>query len=188
MDNSPATAKVVLIGNTGVGKTSIANAICRDEFASPNSLPTIGMSQLIYNFESDYVKLTIHFWDTAGQERFKSLTPSYLRGAHLCFVVFALNEPDSFTGIEGWVEIVRDYDPRMPIVLVGNKADLKNEVSTEEIGTALGKFGIERYHRTSAVTKLGIGEIVRDNIDLIQCEAVECHGPVANVDAANKCC
>ena len=117
------TYKLILVGNSNTGKTSIINRYINDKFT--NKLPpTIGMEL------EDFTKLTI--WDTAGQERFQAMTSSLYRGAHIIMFVYDVTNMDSFSGLEKWF---RDYKSFGEIdavkLLIGNKTDLNPIVPTE---------------------------------------------------------
>jgi len=89
-------AKIVLLCDTGVGKTSLALRFTQDVF-QPRINPTIGASFLMKNMEIDDQKLKLQIWDTAGQERFRSLAPMYYRGASAAIVVYDICSPQSFS-------------------------------------------------------------------------------------------
>jgi len=115
--------KIVLLGDSSVGKTCLAVRFVMDKF-SKNEEPTIGAAFLAKNmtFEGRAFKLSI--WDTAGQERYKSLAPMYYRGAKAAVVVYDLTHLDSFIGAKRWVTELQNNQPGCFIILVGNKSDI----------------------------------------------------------------
>ncbi len=161
MNNNKYVFKVILVGDTGVGKTSIIRFFsCGDKVMSRQqcNIPTIGIDFVIKNIkESDYnVKLQI--WDTSGQERFKCITNSYYRGANTCIFVFSLNDKKTFDNINTWYQECLEHDGIGTKILVGAKHDLTREVTPEEIKVVCQKYNFI-YTETSAVTGVGIVEL-----------------------------
>jgi small GTP-binding protein len=170
MNASLRNFKAVLLGDTGVGKTSLVQAVCFDEMANPDHLPTIGASLRIFTYHADGFDVGIEFWDTAGQEKYDALVPTYLHNAHICYLVFDLNNAKSFSSLEKWTNRIRELLPDAPIILIGNKSDLEEEpplISNDQIEMAKERFEFANYQRTSAVDRTGVQEIVRGNIELI---------------------
>jgi small GTP-binding protein len=170
MNASARDVKAVVLGNTGVGKTSLIHAFCSNEKADPEHLPTIGAAVLRFPYHADGFDAVIHFWDTAGQERFDALVPTYLRNAQICYLVFALDDPTTFDGLEKWTNQIREIVPEAPIVLIGNKSDVEDNpplISNDQIEIAKERFGFANYQRTSAADLTGVQEIVRENIEVI---------------------
>jgi small GTP-binding protein len=170
MNESVRNVKAVVLGNTAVGKTSLIQAVCFDEMANAEHLPTIGASLLKFTYQADGFDAVIHFWDTAGQEKFHSLVPMYLKHSHICYLVFALNNLKSFDDLEKWTNQIREILSNVPIILIGNKSDVEEQpplISNDQIEMAKERFGFANYQRTSAVDLTGVQEIVRGNIELI---------------------
>merc|ERR1719313_1581927 len=131
--------KVVLIGDSEVGKSNLLLRFTRDEF-NLESRSTIGVE-----FASKAVKLSdgkiakAQIWDTAGQERYRAITSAYYRGALGALLVYDVAKRTSFESIERWLSELKDHaDMNIQTMLVGNKSDLQHlrTVSTEE-GKAL---------------------------------------------------
>lgn len=134
-------AKVVLLGDTGVGKTSIALRYCQNVFYSRLN-PTIGASFLTKAIVVDGVKIKLQIWDTAGQERFRSLAPMYYRGACAAIVVYDISNPQSFDQLKSWLhELQLTLQEQIVVALVGNKADLPGQRAVELDQVA--RFGAE---------------------------------------------
>ena len=127
--------KLVLLGDTAVGKSCLVVRFVRDEFFEFQE-PTIGAAFLTQSVQLDSSVVKFEIWDTAGQERYRSLAPMYYRGAAAAIVVFDLSNKDSYNGAKSWVkELLRRGDPNVVIALAGNKADLppsQRKVETEE--------------------------------------------------------
>eukprot|EP00537_Pseudo-nitzschia_pungens_P007367 CAMPEP_0172377568 /NCGR_PEP_ID=MMETSP1060-20121228/68971_1 /TAXON_ID=37318 /ORGANISM="Pseudo-nitzschia pungens, Strain cf. cingulata" /LENGTH=194 /DNA_ID=CAMNT_0013105263 /DNA_START=571 /DNA_END=1155 /DNA_ORIENTATION=+ len=123
--------KLVLLGDTAVGKSCLVVRFVRDEFFEFQE-PTIGAAFLTQTVALDDSTVKFEIWDTAGQERYRSLAPMYYRGAAAAIVVYDITNPDSFTGAKSWVkELQRRGDPNVVIALAGNKADLESRRKVE---------------------------------------------------------
>ncbi|KAL7580045.1 hypothetical protein ACA910_005030 [Epithemia clementina (nom. ined.)] len=123
--------KLVLLGDTAVGKSCLVVRFVRDEFFEFQE-PTIGAAFLTQTVQLDDATVKFEIWDTAGQERYRSLAPMYYRGAAAAIVVYDITNPDSFTGAKSWVkELQRRGDPNVVIALAGNKADLEGRRKVE---------------------------------------------------------
>ncbi|TFJ86165.1 hypothetical protein NSK_002373 [Nannochloropsis salina CCMP1776] len=116
--------KLVLLGDTAVGKSCLVVRFVRDEFFEYQE-PTIGAAFLTQAVVLEDSTVKFEIWDTAGQERYRSLAPMYYRGASAAIVVYDVTNAESFKGAKSWVkELQRRGDPSVIIALAGNKADL----------------------------------------------------------------
>ncbi|KAK9217327.1 hypothetical protein WN943_005954 [Citrus x changshan-huyou] len=122
--------KVVLIGDSGVGKSNLLSRFTRNEFCL-ESKSTIGVEfatrtlQKIRTVELDGKTIKLQIWDTAGQERFRTITSSYYRGAHGIIIVYDVTGMESFNNVKQWLnEIDRYANDSVCKLLVGNKCDL----------------------------------------------------------------
>ena len=124
--------KIIFTGDSGVGKTSIINSIMGQKF-SPEYEPSIGVDffSKTIRYKGRLIKLQI--WDSAGQEKFRSLIPNYIRGSSLIFLVFAIDNKESFQHLNEWIDFILNVE-NGNIVIVGNKIDLKDsrQVTKEE--------------------------------------------------------
>ncbi|CAI0442668.1 unnamed protein product [Linum tenue] len=163
-DSKSLRVKLVLLGDSGVGKSCIVLRFVRGQF-DPTSKVTIGasfLSQTIALQDSTSVKFEI--WDTAGQERYAALAPLYYRGAAVAVIVYDITSPESFNKAQYWVkELQKHGSPDIVLALVGNKADLheSREVPTQdgvEYAEKNGMFFIE----TSAKTADNIGHLFQE--------------------------
>jgi small GTP-binding protein len=135
-----AHVKLVLLGETTVGKTSIIAVSDGNPF-TPDQSATVGACFHIKTMKSKNSVVKTHIWDTAGQERFRALAPMYYRDAQFALLVYAIDNRESFDEIDSWYDaLVQDCSPMPHIVLVANKIDLVDcrQVSLEE-GRALAK-------------------------------------------------
>lgn len=124
--------KIIFTGDSGVGKTSIINSIMGQKF-SPEYEPSIGVDffSKTIRYKGRLIKLQI--WDSAGQEKFRSLIPNYIRGSSLIFLIFAIDNKESFQHLNEWIDFILNVE-NGNIVIVGNKIDLKDsrQVTKEE--------------------------------------------------------
>ena len=159
--------KIVFIGNPSTGKTSLLNRICNDKFL-PDYDSTIGVdffTKTIYYNENIF---KIQLWDSAGQEKYRSLIPSYLRGASIIFLVYDLTWRESFEAIKSWLGFVNQYTSKdqVKLVLVGNKSDLERKVKNEEGKKLAEKEGM-LFFETSAKTADGIVDMFYTSFSMI---------------------
>uniref|UniRef100_A0A8B9FHH9 small monomeric GTPase n=1 Tax=Amazona collaria TaxID=241587 RepID=A0A8B9FHH9_9PSIT len=128
------TLKILIIGESGVGKSSLLLRFTDDTF-DPELAATIGVDFKVKTISVDGNKAKLAIWDTAGQERFRTLTPSYYRGAQGVILVYDVTRRDTFVKLDNWLNELETYCTRNDIVkmLVGNKIDKENrEVDRNE--------------------------------------------------------
>ena len=127
--------KVVIVGDSGVGKSNIINRYCNDQFTQDRRA-TVGVELETKFFKVQNEVLNVSIWDTAGQERFKSITNAYYRGAHGVIVVFDLTRKETFQNCRNWFNEVKNANNQIlnNILLIGNKSDLNElrQVSEED--------------------------------------------------------
>ena len=126
--------KIVLIGDSSVGKTNILSKYISDEY-DPDTQATIGVELSTKNYTFDNNEVKVQIWDTAGQEKYRSITSSYYKGAHGCLLVYDITRKATFENIDKWLaEIKLSSNNEINMILIGNKCDLedKREVSIEE--------------------------------------------------------
>lgn len=119
--------KVVLLGDGGVGKTSIGNRYCYGKF-SEDYLMTIGVNFFTKVVQYDNKSIKLQIWDIAGQKRFKEIRSIYYNGARAGILVFDITNRESFDGLDNWVWEFQEKVWNVPLVLVGNKVDLEDRV------------------------------------------------------------
>lgn len=154
--SKPSFLKVVLLGDGGVGKSSLIQRFVSNKF-DPSLFHTIGVEFLNKDLDVDGEKYTLQIWDTAGQERFKSLRTPFYRGSDCCLLTFALDDLQSFQNIAMWKKEFLYYadvkDPdNFPFVVLGNKSDLLSErkLKEEEARAWCNQNGKLPYFETSA--------------------------------------
>ncbi|KAI3386270.1 hypothetical protein SNEBB_007612 [Seison nebaliae] len=161
--------KLLLIGDSGVGKTCILFRFSEDAFNS-TFISTIGIDFKIRTIELDGKKIKLQIWDTAGQERFKTITTAYYRGAMGIMLVYDITNDKSFDNIRNWVRNIDDHaSPDVVRMLIGNKCDQDtNRVIEYERGKELADTYNITFFETSAKTNLHISEAFESLTKLIK--------------------
>ena len=151
--------KVILVGDSGVGKTCLLSMYVKG--MCEQSIPTIAIEFCTKEIELyDGTKIKVQLWDTAGEERFKSLAMTYYRKAYGILLLFDVTKKSSFMACKNYLEEVRiNSDKKCVIYLVGNKIDLANEreITKEEAENFAKKENI-KYIETSAVKNMKVNE------------------------------
>ncbi|KAK7256150.1 hypothetical protein RIF29_29585 [Crotalaria pallida] len=159
--------KIVLIGDSAVGKSNLLSRFARNEFDT-NSKATIGVEFQTQIVEIDGKEVKAQIWDTAGQERFRAVTSAYYRGAVGALVVYDISRKGTFEGIKRWLqELDTQNDSTIARMLVGNKCDLENirEVSVEEgksLAEAEGLFFMETSALDSTNVQTAFEIVIRE--------------------------
>jgi len=126
--------KIVLIGDSSVGKTNIMNKYLKNIFKE-DSRATVGVEFGSKQFIIDNHKIKAQIWDTAGQERYRSITNAYYKGAKGAFIVYDITRKETFESVDRWLsDLVSSCDKNLTIILIGNKNDLEDQrqVSKEQ--------------------------------------------------------
>lgn len=153
--------KVILLGDSGVGKTSLMHQYAKGHFSNQYKA-TIGADFLRKEVVIDNRSVTMQIWDTAGQERFQSLGVAFYRGADCCVLVYDITDKNSFASIESWRdEFLNQAAPsnpdNFPFVVLGNKVDLteSREVKAEQVKEWCDQRNLF-FHETSARDNLNV--------------------------------
>ncbi|KAG1331238.1 ras-related protein RABA2a [Cocos nucifera] len=118
--------KVVLIGDSGVGKSNLLSRFTRNEFCL-ESKSTIGVEFATRTLQVEGRIIKAQIWDTAGQERYRAITSAYYRGALGALLVYDVTKPTTFENVSRWLKELRDHaDSNIVIMLIGNKTDLEH--------------------------------------------------------------
>mmetsp|Transcript_8031 Transcript_8031/g.8550 ORF Transcript_8031/g.8550 Transcript_8031/m.8550 type:complete len:216 (+) Transcript_8031:243-890(+) len=154
--------KVVLIGDSGVGKSNLLSRFTRNEF-NLESKSTIGVEFATKSITVDSKVIKAQIWDTAGQERYRAITSAYYRGAVGALLVYDISKHVTFENVERWLKELRDHaEPNIVVMLVGNKSDLRHRrtVPTEE-AMAFAENNSLAFIETSALDASGVDEAFR---------------------------
>jgi len=154
--------KVIILGDSGVGKTSLMNQYVHKRFSNQYKA-TIGADFLTKEVMIDEKLVTLQIWDTAGQERFQSLGVAFYRGADSCVLVYDITDAKSFDNLESWMdEFLVHAAPRnaesFPFVVLGNKADLapRRQVPATKAKTWCQQKGDIPHFETSAKEAMNV--------------------------------
>ena len=151
--------KVLLLGNSNVGKSSLFLRFV-DDIWNDTFVPTIGVDFKIKTFDIDEKRIKMQIWDTAGQERFKNIIASYYRGAHGILLIYDVTDKDSFKNLSNWlIEIEKNSNKNVLKVLIGNKTDLEDKrvISYNQGKEFADSYGL-KYIETSAKKNLNVNE------------------------------
>lgn len=153
--------KVVFLGESTVGKTSIISCFSQGDF-NPEQTSTIGACFTMKKITlDDKTEIKLKIWDTAGQERFRALTPMYYRDADVAILVYAVDDRDSYEKLQRWIDdLSRDTKIMPPLIIVGNKIDLvdRRKVTSDEAERFAESAGAT-FLECSAKLKEGIEEL-----------------------------
>lgn len=139
------TWKVIIIGDSGVGKSKIISHYMDDK--NKNSTITLPNAYYVKNINIDGNVYGLSIWDTAGQEKYRSLVRTYFRGSNAILLVYDVTDRTSFINCEDWLKQLLEYkNPNMTIILIGNKIDLDPNNNLEHID-------ITNYMTTTTTTR-----------------------------------
>uniref|UniRef100_A0A3P9H904 small monomeric GTPase n=1 Tax=Oryzias latipes TaxID=8090 RepID=A0A3P9H904_ORYLA len=156
-DDVLTTLKILIIGESGVGKSSLLLRFTEDTF-DPEQTATIGVDFKVKTISVDGNKAKLAIWDTAGQERFRTLTPSYYRGAQGVILVYDVTRRETFTKLDNWLNELETYCTRNDLVkmLVGNKIDKESHEVDRAEGLKFARKHSTLFIEASAKTKDGV--------------------------------
>lgn len=151
------TLKILIIGESGVGKSSLLLRFTDDTF-DPEIGATIGVDFKVKTLAVDGNKAKLAIWDTAGQERFRTLTPSYYRGAQGVILVYDVTRRETFAKLDNWLNELDTYCTRNDLVkmLVGNKIDKEDRELEREEGLKFARKHSMLFIEASAKTRDGV--------------------------------
>ena len=162
MSSANTGHKVVLLGDSGVGKTTIVIQMNEKTFRK-NTMPTVGSGIYARDIETDNGPVSMTLWDTAGEERYRSFSGLYSQGAAAAFLVFDVTDRTTFENLEKWKEIFNQSSPSTLIYVVGNKIDKVDQRKVEyEEGLEWAKKRGLKYNETSAKTGENIEFIFKE--------------------------
>ena len=166
------TCKVIVIGDSSVGKTTLIHRYISDEYRS-DFKATLGADMCSKLYTKDDVTVEAQIWDTAGTERFRSISAQHYRGADACILVFDITNKESFAHIDMWRnEVVQsigiEHTDEFPFVLLGNKADL---IDASQVDQATVKGWTEQRNIPFFVVSAKTGE----NVDEAFSKSIEKH-------------
>ena len=158
LDDFDIKLKIVVLGESMVGKTSFITRFTNDKFGG-RYLCTVGIDYQKKIIEKNGKKVLLQIWDTAGQERFRNVTKNYFKASQGFILAYDINNKESFERVQYWVEEIKsNAEENIKCILIGTKCDLdKREVSEEE-GQNFGKQYGYKFLETSAKENININE------------------------------
>ena len=188
--DEPMTVRVVLIGDSQVGKTSLVQRFVRSSFEKQQR-STIGA--VFHTYERSYngIDVVMQIWDTAGQEKYRSLGPIYYRNSVAGICVFDMTNKETLSGLEKWISEFRKQTNEPILYIVGNKIDIQDKITvTEEEAKAFSKSQNAKLIFSSAKTGENVQEIFESIFqDLGANSKFEVKKELAkNEDKGNSCC
>ena len=172
--NYDLSFKIVIIGDSGTGKSSFSNKAIHNSFMDEYNA-TVGFEFLALNFKKSNTVIKLQIWDTCGQNIYRTLIKNFFRNASLAILVYSIDNKESFQHIEYWLEYFKKENTYAKIALVGNKLDLEEsrKVSKDEGENFAKENNLNMFFETSA--KSG-------NVQKALIEAVELLIPRKNMD------
>lgn len=145
--------KILTAGEGGVGKTTLLHRYVEGKFSAETKM-TIGVEFFLKETEIDSKHCTLQLWDFGGQERFRFLLESYVLGAKGALLMFDLTRLMSLENLQQWINIVRKGDPNLPVLFVGTKLDLTDEIQVDDDYAAsfLNEFNLLDFVKISSKT------------------------------------
>jgi small GTP-binding protein len=168
--NRSILLKIITCGEGGVGKTTLLFRYIEGRFLA-DTLMTIGVQFHLKELNIENKRVLLQVWDFGGQDHFRPLLSSYAKGAKGALLLFDLTRPSSLSKIEEWVNICREENPNNPILFVGTKLDLEEQITIDDAMALQIKeeFGFFDYIKVSSKT----GENVQLVFDSLAKELVK---------------
>lgn len=160
--------KILIIGNSSVGKTSFLFRYADDSFTSA-FVSTVGIDFKVKTVIRREKRMKLQIWDTAGQERYRTITTAYYRGAMGFILMYDVTNEESFNSVQDWVTQIKTYSwDNAQVILVGNKSDMEAErVVTYDRGKQLAEqLGLE-FFETSAKENINVKNVFERLVDTI---------------------
>ena len=204
-ENYEMMFKVVLVGDSFVGKTNIMSKYIKNEFHE-DSKATVGVEFGSKQFTVEGHSIKAQIWDTAGQERYKAITSAYYKGAKGAFIVYDVTRKQTFDSVEKWVnDVTAVADKKITIILIGNKCDLEDQrqITKEQGEEKANKLEIA-FLETSALSGENLDkafdkmmnevykkcheEMLSDDVDLIDGKGKDINLDKKDANEKKKCC
>ncbi|MBY9005610.1 MAG: GTP-binding protein [Candidatus Lokiarchaeota archaeon] len=170
MNSKPIILKVLTAGEGGVGKTTILHRYVDGIFMADTRM-TIGVEFFLKELVIDGKNVALQLWDFGGQERFRFLLQSYAAGAKGALIMFDLTRPLTLDRIEEWINICRSGNSKAPILFLGTKSDLDNDISVDDdyVSELIEKYNFIDYLKVSSKT----GENVHKSFEILSKEILK---------------
>ena len=151
--------KIIIIGDSGVGKSSILKRAVQDKFEGSYQA-TIGFEFLLLHYKVNELKFKLQIWDTCGEEMYRSLVQGFYRNTSLALVVYDVHDKKTYDSLDIWIRDIRkNTEQDLPIFVAGNKTDLEREVPSEEARVFTLSNRVIYFTECSAKTGKNVNEI-----------------------------
>jgi len=152
--------KTLIAGDASVGKTTLVHRYVKGEFIDTTTM-TVGVEFLLKDFLVNDSLCHLQLWDIGGQERFRFMVKKYIPGARGALLLFDTTNWNSFMNIDKWTQLLRIYDKKLPIILVGTKYDLKEFSMVADYYAEIKrkKLNMIDYVKTSSKTGLNVDNV-----------------------------
>ncbi|XP_018921582.1 ras-related protein Rab-3D-like isoform X1 [Cyprinus carpio] len=176
--------KILIIGNSSVGKTSFLFRYADDSFTSA-FVSTVGIDFKVKTVFRNNKRIKLQIWDTAGQERYRTITTAYYRGAMGFLLMYDITNQDSFNAVQDWATQIKTYSwDNAQVILVGNKCDLEDDrlIPTEDSQRLARELGFQ-FFEASAKDNINVKQVFECLVDVIcekMNESMEGDGQVSN--------
>ena len=167
--NFDLSFKLIVIGDSGVGKSCLTNNAVKNTFEEAYNA-TVGFEFFTFNVKMCEKVIKLQIWDTCGQELYRSLITNFYRNSSLAIMVYAINDKATFENIEMWLRELRTHsNPDAKVFLIGNKVDLEKEreVTTEQGENYCKQNKIDLFMESSAKTGLNTQNIFLKAAELL---------------------
>ena len=159
--------KLLLLGDSSVGKTSILLQYIGNKFYESN-ISTTGVDYMEKIIDYNKFKIKLQIWDTSGEEKFRTITKNFYRNADGLLVVFDLTKKESYDHIKSWINEAKENNDKLKTILIGNKLDLKDErIVAIDVAKQFAEKNNLKYIETSAKDGTNINESFQAIIDLL---------------------
>ncbi|KAK3561937.1 hypothetical protein QTP86_019060, partial [Hemibagrus guttatus] len=160
--------KLLIIGNSSVGKTSFLFRYADDSFSN-SFVSTVGIDFKVKTVYRNDKRVKLQIWDTAGQERYRTITTAYYRGAMGFILMYDITNEESFNAVQDWATQIKTYSwDNAQVILVGNKCDMADErvVPVEKGKHLADQLGFE-YYEASAKENINVRQVFERLVDII---------------------
>lgn len=158
------TFKVLLFGETGAGKTGLAQRYCYNIF-EPSEKLTIGVDFYVKAIEMHGRRVKLQIWDISGEDHFRFLFPSYCLGANAAVLIYDITKSKTLNPMSQWIQIIRETAGDIPIILIGTRLDLEElrDLNKDKVFEIAEKYNLSSYSEISTKT----GENVESTFDVL---------------------
>ena len=168
MGDEKKLIKIILLGDSSVGKTTIFQRFI-DNHLEKNSFATVGVEFKLKYYNYHNKNYSIQVFDTAGQERFRSITQAYYKMGQGFFIIFDISNEDSLKSVPYWIDSIYDkVIENNNIIILGNKSDLQVQIADNVIKQTLDKYKKIKFIKTSALNNKNINKAFEEMIDLCE--------------------